>query len=164
MLIFFFCHHHYMVYRKCWTYVAPMLGMLDFSLMQKRQNVYYFMLDTQQRDTYEFNLSLNGDKLKWFRDVTHLGHHFNCCLSFAKDVNSRKSQFIQSVNEINTEFAFAICKAKLLQIYGTSFYGSNLWDFYTKEFSSVRKTWNVAIRWIFTSADSLSYCLQAMSI
>ncbi len=117
----------------------------------KKTKCILFHVRHSERDTHEFNLSLNGDKLKWFRDVTHLGHHFNCCLSFAKDVNSRKSQFIQSVNEINTEFAFAhpICKAKLLQIYGTSFYGSNLWDFYTKEFSSVCKTWNVAIRRIF---------------
>ncbi len=52
-------------------------------------------------------LTLNGDILTWSRDITHLGHHFNCCLSFRKDINIRKGCFIQCVNEICTEFAFA---------------------------------------------------------
>ncbi len=29
-------------------------------------------------------LTLNGDILTWSDDITHLGHHFNCCLSFKK--------------------------------------------------------------------------------
>ncbi len=41
------------------------------------------------------------------------------------------------------------CRAKLLQIYGTSFYGSNLWDPYSKEFMSLGKTWNVAIAKVY---------------
>jgi len=96
-------------------------------------------------------LNLNGDNLKWFSDVVHLGHHFNCCQSFSKDTNLRKGQFIQCVNEICTEFSFAHpkCKGKLLQIYGSSFYGSNLWDLYSKEFLSLCKTWNIAIRRIY---------------
>ncbi len=65
-------------------------------------------------------LTLNWNILTWSHDITHLGHHFNCFL--------RKGSFIQCVNEICTEFAFAHpkCRAKLLQIHGTSFYGSNL--------------------------------------
>ncbi len=78
-------------------------------------------------------LTLNGDILIWSHDITHLGHYFNCCFSFRKDINIRKGCFIQCVNEICTEFAFAHskCRAKLLQIYGTSFYESNLWDLYS---------------------------------
>ncbi len=61
---------------------------------------------------------LNGDTIKWFSDIVHLGHHFSCCLSFKKDTNLRKGQFIQYINEICKEFAFAHpkCKYKLLQI------------------------------------------------
>ncbi len=63
-------------------------------------------------------LTLNGDILTWSHDITELGPHFNCCLSFRKDVNIRKGCFLQCVNEICIEFAFAQPKypAKLLQI------------------------------------------------
>ncbi len=52
-------------------------------------------------------LTVNGDILTWSHNITHLGHYFNCCLSFRKDINIRKDCFIQCVNEICTEFAFA---------------------------------------------------------
>ncbi len=94
---------------------------------------------------------LNNDLLKWHTDVIHLGHNFNCCLNFSKDVNMKKGSFIQCVNELCSEFGFAhpACKMKLLQMYGSSFYGSNLWDFYCKEFISLGKTWNVGVRRIY---------------
>ncbi len=94
---------------------------------------------------------LNGDNIKWFSDIVHLCHHFNCCLSFKKDTNLRKSQFIQCINEIRWEFDFAHpkCKSKLLKMYGSSVYGSNLWDLYSKEFMSLCTTWNVTIRKLY---------------
>ncbi len=60
-------------------------------------------------------LILNLDILTWFHNITHLCHHFNCGLSFRKDVNIRKGCFIQCVNEICTKFAFAHpkCRTKL---------------------------------------------------
>ncbi len=59
---------------------------------------------------------------------------------------------IECVNEICNEFAFAHtkCRAKLLQIYATSFYGSNLWDLYSNEFMSIGKTWYVSIRKVYS--------------
>ncbi len=92
-----------------------------------------------------------GDILTWSHDITHLGHHFNCCLSFRKDINISKGCFIQCVNAICIEFAFTHpkCRAKLLQIYGTSFHGSNLLDLYSTEFMSLGKTWNVTIRKVY---------------
>ncbi len=89
-------------------------------------------------------LTLNGDILTWSHDMIHMDHYYNCSLSFRQYVNIRKGCFMQCVNEMCTEFAFVQlkCRAKLLQIYGTSFYVSNLWDLYSK-------TWNVAIRKVF---------------
>ncbi len=88
---------------------------------------------------------LNRDNIKWFSDIVHLD------LSFKKDSNLRKGQFIQCINEICMEFAFAHHKrkSKLLQIYGISFYGSNLCDFYSKEFMYLCTIWNVALRKLY---------------
>ncbi len=72
-------------------------------------------------------------------------------MSFAKDVSIRNGAFIHCINEIATEFKFAhpACKARLLQIYSHSYYGSNLWDLYGQEFLSLCKTWNIGIRKLF---------------
>ncbi len=51
-------------------------------------------------------MALNGRILEWHKNVTHVGHSFNCCMSFAKDVSIRKGAFIQCI-EITTEFKFA---------------------------------------------------------
>ena len=117
----------------------------------KKTKCITFHIKHSDNDENQCVMVLNNDNVKWYTDITHLGHHFNCCLSFKKDTNFRKGQFIQCVNEICTEFGFAHpkCKSKLLQIYGSSFYGSNLWDLYSKEFVSLCKTWNVAIRKIY---------------
>ena len=89
-------------------------------------------------------------------NVIHLGHKFDCCFNLVCDVQQRKGAFIQTVNEICTEFKFAhpLCKVKLLQIYGSSFYGSNLWNLYDKTCESLYKTYNIGIRKIF----SLPWC------
>ncbi len=78
----------------------------------------------EQLITEQCTMVLNGNPIMWFSDIVHLDHHFK------NDTNLKKGQLIQCINEICTEFAFAHpkCKSKLLQIYGSSFYGSNLWD------------------------------------
>ncbi len=44
---------------------------------------------------------LNGDNIKWFSDIVHLGHHFNCCLTFTNDTNPRsKNYFISHIAKV----------------------------------------------------------------
>ena len=68
-----------------------------------------------------------------------------------KDIDIKKGKFIGCVNNITTEFQFAhpVAKVKLLQIYGSSFYGSNLWDYYSPSSDKLYKTWNIALRKLF---------------
>ena len=72
----------------------------------------------------------------------------SCCSDFDKDIVVKKGHFIACVNDIITEFSFAHphMKCKLLQTYGTSFYGSCLWNLYGKAATSLYTTWNIAIR------------------
>ena len=97
------------------------------------------------------HMSLNGSKLKWSRTVKHLGHTISCCLNFDKDLNIQKGKFIGCVNNIMTEFSFAHprTKCRLMQIYGTSFYGSSLWDLYGSASTKLYTTWNIALRKLF---------------
>jgi hypothetical protein len=93
-------------------------------------------------------IKLNNCNLKWAKSVKHLGHVLSCCLNFASDVNVKKGKFIACVNYILSEFPFANMnvKCKMLSIYGTSFYGSNLWNLYNIETKALFTAWNVAIR------------------
>jgi hypothetical protein len=94
---------------------------------------------------------LNGQLLKWCKKVKHLGHILTCCLSCDSDIACKKGSFISCVNSIQAEFPFAhpSIKVKLLQIYGCSFYGSNLWDLYHSSADHLFKTWNIALRKLY---------------
>ena len=96
-------------------------------------------------------LFLNCKPLKWCTHVKHLGHTISCCANFEKDIMYRKGQFIACVNNIMTEFGFAHSntKSKLLQMYGTSFYGSCLWNLYNNSAKGLYTCWNIGIRKLF---------------
>ncbi len=88
--------------------------------------------------------------------VKHLGHIFDCCLSFTKDV-CKKGKFVACVNNIVTEFGFAHprCKAKMVKTYGTSFYGSYLWDLFGPDCETHFTTWNIAMRIILVLQNTI---------
>ena len=94
------------------------------------------------------DIYLDNARLQWCDSVKHLGHTISCCANFDKDIVNKKCHFIACVNDILTEFSFAHphVKCKLLQIYGTSFYGSCLWDLYGSAIKSLYTTWNIALR------------------
>ncbi len=96
----------------------------------------------------QYPVYLGNEELKWYPNVKHLGHCFNCCLQFDRDVFYRKGQFISCVNNIIAQFGFAhpLCKIRLLTIHGYSFYGSPLWRLYDQTADKLYKTWNIAIR------------------
>ncbi len=64
----------------------------------------------------EYIIFLGNDKLKWYSQVKHLGHTFNCCVNLSADVAYRKGQLIGCVNSIITQFGFAhqVCKLNCL--------------------------------------------------
>ncbi len=66
------------------------------------KKTWFIMFHHKQCVDNNIELTLNGDILTWSHDITHLGHPFNCCLSFRKYIDIRKGCFIQRVNEICT--------------------------------------------------------------
>ncbi len=96
----------------------------------------------------QYPITLSGKQLKLFSSVKHLGQIFDCSLSFTKDVVRKKGKFVACINNIVTEFWFAHtrCKAKMVKKYGTSFYGSCLWDLFGPDCKKLFTTWNIAMR------------------
>ena len=91
---------------------------------------------------------LNGDPLPWVQQVKHLGNVLQCDNSMKNDCTLKRGIIIGKVNSLQQEFSFCDSKTKIriFNIYVTSFYGSGLWDIFSKEVDRIFKSWNVAIR------------------
>jgi hypothetical protein len=108
------------------------------------------------KGNFQPHVYLNGKCLKWCEKVKHLGHVLSCCGHFDHDVAYRKGHFICCTNDILSEFSIhhPMVKCRLLQTYGSSFYGSSLWNLYGAAVKSLYTTWNIAIRKLM----GLPYC------
>ena len=60
----------------------------------------------------------------------------------------KRGKFIGKINTLSQEFYFTTPEVKvtLFEKYCLSFYGSNLWDLFSKEVDKIYKSWNVSIR------------------
>jgi hypothetical protein len=95
---------------------------------------------------------LNGDPLPWVSSVKHLGNTLESDNSMRSDCLAKRGKFIGMVNSLLQEFHYvdSAVMVKLLSLYVTSFYGSNLWDLYSPEVKRIFSSWNVTIRNVFS--------------
>ena len=65
-----------------------------------------------------------------------------------RDILAKRGQFIGKINALLQEFHFVDSSTllKLIDSYATAFYGSNLWNFQSKECEKIFNSWNVTIR------------------
>ena len=78
----------------------------------------------------------------------HLGCMLESDNSMKSDIALKRGRFIGKINSILQEFHFAheSVLIKLLNIYSTSFYGSQLWDPLSNSCDRIYRSWNVAMR------------------
>ena len=79
---------------------------------------------------------LNGDPLPWVREVKHLGN-------ILQSDNSMKMDCVMNRGRFSSVFV------RLLNLYASSIYGSNLWDLYSVDVERIYKSWNVTMRNVF---------------
>ena len=82
------------------------------------------------------------------------------------DCLAKRGVFIGKVNSLLQEFGFvdSTVMVRLLHIYVTSFYGSNLWNLYSSEVTRIFSSWNVTIRHIFSvPRDTHRYFIESLS-
>ena len=109
---------------------------------------------------------LNGSILPWVDQVTHLGHILQCDNSMNIDCNIKRGQFIGKVHSILQEFYFATPTTlmKLINIYATSFYGSNCYNMFSNSCDRLYRAWNVAVRQVYkVDRTCHRYLIQAIS-
>ena len=74
-----------------------------------------------------------------------------CDNSMQIDMAQKRGKLIGKLNSLNQEFHYVEPEVfvKILNIYAASFYGSSLWDLYSKQCERIYAAWNVAIRICF---------------
>ena len=96
-------------------------------------------------------IELDGRLLPWVKSAKHLGNILERDNTFSVDIDMKRGKFIGKIHSLMQEFNYATpdVTSKILQIYTTSFYGSNLWNILGKSCEKLYKAWNVAIRMVY---------------
>ena len=111
-------------------------------------------------------IMLNEDPLPWVKQLKHLGNILQCDNSMEIDCAVKRGKFIGKVNSLLQEFHYVdpSVKIKIYNIFATSFYGSGLWDIFSKDVDRIFKFWNVSVRIAFDiPCTSHRYLMEPLS-
>ena len=118
----------------------------------KRSKTKCIMFSKRSRSqSLPMNITLNGNRLPWVKQVKHLGHIVQSDNSMSIDIVQKRAAFIAKMNSILQEFHFSEpdTLVKLMNVYATTLYGSNTWDLFSNECEKLYRSFNVAVRQIF---------------
>ena len=95
-------------------------------------------------------MTLNDKELPWVNSVKHLGSTItdNKACRMNQDLLEKRAAHISNNNELMQEFHYAHPKTKIWvnHVYNTCYYGSPLWDMFSRDFEKLEKSWNVSNR------------------
>jgi hypothetical protein len=97
------------------------------------------------------NVILYDKPLPWVDSHEHLGHLIHKDATMSHDTFCKRGQFISKVHALRQELGrqYPEVFMKLVSIYFTSFYGSNLWDLYGEATRKLYVTWNETVKHCF---------------
>lgn len=103
------------------------------------------------KDTIPMNITINNTPLPWVDTYKHLGHIIHKDESWCHDMLIKRGEFIGKVHSLRQELGGQSPEVfiKLVTIYLTSFYGSSLWDLFSRDTEKLWSTWNTMIRTTF---------------
>ena len=111
------------------------------------------------------NITLNNLPVPWDDKYVHLGHRLTSDENMFHDLNAKCGEFNQKVHSLRQEIGdqHPIVFIRLVNIYLTSFYGSNLWDLGNINSNKLWSVWNTLIRSTYNLPyDTHRYVLSAL--
>ena len=112
------------------------------------------------------NIILYNKQLPWVDSHIHLGHLIHKDESMCHDILNKRGEFISNVHSLRQELGDQEPDVfmKLVNIYYSSMYGSNVWDLYSDTANKLYISWNVLIRNTFNLPFATHrYVLQEIS-
>ena len=91
---------------------------------------------------------ISGHSIEYVHKWPHLGHIISSKMSDSDDIIHRRNEMIRQVNDVLCYFGKldGIIKLKLLYSYGSSFYGSSIWDLTCYEVAALCVSWRSALK------------------
>jgi hypothetical protein len=119
-----------------------------------KSNTKCLLFSRDKLDGQVKNVRLNGDLLPWVETAKHLGNHLSNKLNFTSyspetrtDLLRKRAIMFDKVHQIQQQFGYCHPRMaiKLLSIYSTALYGSNLWQLNCEEHQKLNRSWNTAV-------------------
>ena len=98
-------------------------------------------------DTTEVKkIILDNKELPWVPSLKHLG------MTLESDMAQKRGSFIGKMKSLEQEFCGSSCdvKMRIFEIYTMSFFGSSLYDLFSKEAERIYTTYNKMVRTTFS--------------
>lgn len=94
------------------------------------------------------SIMLYDKPLPWADSYKHLGHLINTDEHMSHDLFTKRAEFISKAHSLRQELGFQdpLVFMKLVMVYLSSMYGSNLWDLFGEAASKLYISWNVLIK------------------
>ena len=101
---------------------------------------------------------LNGNPLPWVKSAKHLGNLLSSKLYLnpvigdtSADLLQKKAIFFSRVHELIQCYGYCDPRmvVELIRIFGTSFYGSPLWNMDCEEYMKLTRSWNVTLKMVW---------------
>ena len=101
---------------------------------------------------------LNGNPLPWVEKADHLGNSLSVnvntnpvSMDTSSDLLQKTAIFFDSVHQLVQKYGYCdprlVCE--LVRIFGTSFYGSALWQLDSIEHEQLNRSWNTCIKMVY---------------
>ena len=101
---------------------------------------------------FDENIAWEDSKaLPWVESWPHLGHLLHQDESLDHDLLQKRGRFIGKIHSLRQEFGQKdpIVYMKLVSVFLTSFYGSNLWDLFGDSAERLYSSWNIMVRYCY---------------
>ena len=111
-----------------------------------------------KQNTKPTPILMGGKELPWVDSWPHLGNNLHGSDfvypgkgSMSHDLLDKRGSFIGKFHSIFQEFGFSDPQVmmRLVGIYATSFYGSPLWNYSSKEAEKLFTSWNILVRTVY---------------
>ena len=126
-----------------------------------------------RQDEQPIPILMGDSKLPWVDHWPHLGNNINRndfrypgTGSLSHDLMDKRGIFIGKFHSLLQEFGFADSSVmmRMVHIYATSFYGSQLWDYSSSDANRLFASWNMLVRKVHNVPNTTHrYLIESLS-
>ena len=117
----------------------------------KKTKCMYFPSSRSDSKEIIKKVEVAGKIFPWVQHAVHIGNTLHEDGSMEQDVKVKRAIFVEESHHLQQEFfrAHPEVQSKLLALYNSSCYGSNIWNLYGPWAKKLYTSWNVSLKYIW---------------